>query len=64
MTHLLGKKRKFGGKSYTALSSHETKTTAKKVARGLRKEGWRARVIPVKPPKCVREYYVYLRKRQ
>ena len=61
MTHLLGNKRKFNGKYYTAMAVFKSKSKANSEAKLIRKIGVNARVVPgVYHGK--KEYYLYLRK--
>jgi len=62
MSHLLGKKRKFGGQWFTAQASRKKKTDAKKYADNKRKQGFKARVVMAKEPKKGKEYYIFTRK--
>jgi len=59
--HLKGNRRKFNGKYYTAVSSKDTKSDAKKYASRLRKQGHLARIVKSKSKKDGLEYYIYKR---
>jgi hypothetical protein len=62
MSHLLGKKRKFGNDTFTAQASRMKKKDAEKYAENKRKQGMKARVVMAKHPKKGKEYYIFLTK--
>lgn len=57
--HLLGNKRKFGKKTFKAVSAHKLKRRAKEKADQLRNKGCNVRVIPSKTKEYGKEYYVW-----
>lgn len=62
MSHLIGKKRKFGNDTFTAQASRMKKKDAEKYAENKRKQGFKARIVEAKHPKKGKEFYIFLKK--
>jgi len=61
--HLIGKTRKFSGKTYKAVDAEKLKSVANYKANQWRNNGYAVRIIKTKTQEHGTEYYIYIKKK-